>query len=252
MSTADLPGTELACAASVFVEGFSFTRSLTHPYPFASVGPMWVLRDAPRLRSEDLRREEWVACDLAPEVVDRTVREGRRGRCCVSVLESVGRNEAALRAAYRELGYRLQCTEPVMMHSLAPLPRASSPAVVRRVLDVATADALARVARSRQILPEHLVADAPIRQYVAELGGAIAGWVRSVTCAKGNWVSNLFVVPALRRRGIGRALLCALLRDDRAQRAPCSVLTASHAGARLYATVGYRTVGTLFLFTPRR
>lgn len=234
------------------MEGFGFTRSFTHPYRVESVGPLLVLRDAPRLRSEELRREEWVACDLPPETVDRVARAGRRGHFCVSALESVGRDEAALRAAYRRLGYRLQVTEPVMVHSLEHIPCASSPATVRRVLDEPTAEKLARIARSRQILPQHLAPDAPLRQYVAELNGTIVGWVRCVSCAHGNWVSNLFVVPAQRRRGIGRALLCRLLHDDRAHSAALSVLTASRVGTALYRDVGYRTVGTLFLYTPRR
>ncbi len=62
----------------------------------------------------------------------------------------------------------------------------------------------------------------------------------------------MVVRPAQRRRGIGRAMLCRALRDDRAHGASAAVLTASHTGAKLYASVGYEQVGTVLVLTPRR
>ncbi len=62
----------------------------------------------------------------------------------------------------------------------------------------------------------------------------------------------MFVLPQHRRRGIATALLAQLLRDDRAGGAPQAVLTASHAGAKLYLTLGYQQIGTLLLFNPRK
>jgi predicted acetyltransferase len=55
-----------------------------------------------------------------------------------------------------------------------------------------------------------------------------------------------------RRRGIGQALLCRMLRDDRTHGSKCSVLLASHTGALLYPRVGYERIGTLFMFAPKR
>ena len=57
---------------------------------------------------------------------------------------------------------------------------------------------------------------------------------------------------ALKRAGIGRALLSRMLRDDRALGSVCSVLTASHTGALLYPRVGYERIGMLFMFVPRQ
>lgn len=62
----------------------------------------------------------------------------------------------------------------------------------------------------------------------------------------------MYVAPAYRRHGIARAMLCRLLRDDRAAGIALAVLLASHAGARLYASVGYTQIGTLLFFTPSR
>jgi predicted acetyltransferase len=61
----------------------------------------------------------------------------------------------------------------------------------------------------------------------------------------------MYVEATHRRRGIGQALLCHMLRDDRTRGSKCSVLTASHAGALLYPRVGYERIGTLFMFAPR-
>jgi predicted acetyltransferase len=66
------------------------------------------------------------------------------------------------------------------------------------------------------------------------------------------WVSNMFVEPDYRRRGIGRSMLARMLRDDRGRGATRSVLLASHTGAMLYPHVGYETLGELLCYTPRR
>ncbi|MBP6508434.1 MAG: GNAT family N-acetyltransferase [Opitutaceae bacterium] len=239
-------------AAAVFVHGFGFTRSFTHPYLAARMGPLWVMRDAPRKKPGDYRREEWIACEVAPSEVNRLARAGTRGRYCICALRPVGVDDAELRAAYKALGYRLAAAEPVMVHPLKTIPRAQSPATIRRVLTQDLADALAKVAESRQILPEHLVQAAPLRQYVALIDGEIVGWVRSIVGEAGNWCSNMFVRPKHRRKGIGAALLAQMLRDDRSHGAACGVLTASHTGAKLYVTAGYRQVGTLLLFNPKK
>ena len=239
-------------ATEVFVKGFGFTRSFTHPYPGERIGRLWVLRDAPRRKASDYRREEWIAHGIEPAEVDRVARKRTRGLFCVCALLKPGEPDAPLRAGYKALGYRLKASEPVMVHRLRKLPRVTSTATIERVMSVEDADALAKAAGWRQILPEYLTAKAPMRTYVARVDGKIAGWVSSVVCARGNWCSNLQVPPAYRRRGIGRALVAKMLQEDRAHGAKRAVLTASHAGAKLYATLGYEPVGTLLLFTPKK
>jgi len=78
------------------------------------------------------------------------------------------------------------------------------------------------------------------------------GWVSSVVTGDTTWCANMFVKPKYRRRGIARSLMCRLLRDDRAAGAHMAVLLASHVGANLYMAVGYREIGTLMVFTPKR
>ena len=239
-------------ATEVFVKGFGFTRSITHPYVSERVDSMWVLRDAPRKRAEDYRREEYVVRNLDPAKVDRAVRAKTRGRYAVCAMIGIGESDLPLRTAYKALGYRFKVSEPVMMHPLKTISRVKSPAVIQRVLTRELADQMAKAAETRQILPEYLVKDAPTRSYVALIDGEIVGWVTSVVCAAGNWCANLFVLPKFRRMGIASALMSKMLQDDRANGAKRAVLTASHAGAKLYITLGYRQVGSLLLFTPRK
>jgi predicted acetyltransferase len=60
----------------------------------------------------------------------------------------------------------------------------------------------------------------------------------------------MFVQSAYRRQGIARALLSRMLADDRDAGAAANVLLASHTGSKLYQSVGYETLGTLYMFTP--
>jgi GNAT superfamily N-acetyltransferase len=239
-------------AIETFVHGFAFTRSLTHPYLADRVGPLWRLRDGPR-RRPPYRREEWVANGQAAANVDPIVRRHAEGRFAICAVVESPDDIAACRDDYKALGYRLHGTEPVMAHDLARVPRAvRSPATVERVDAPEMADRVNKAAGRRQVLPEHLVPDAPLRQYAATVDGAVVGWVRSIVVGQRTWCSNMHVVPAHRRRGIGRAMLAHLLRDDRRHGSTLAVLTASHTGALLYPTVGFRQVGTLLLLTPRR
>ncbi len=100
--------------------------------------------------------------------------------------------------------------------------------------------------------PIYFAATPPLRLYAAECAGEITGWVESIVCPAGTWCASMFVQPAHRRQGIASALLATMLRDDRRTGAPGNVLLATHAGAKLYATLGYRQLGTLLLYTPQK
>lgn len=201
--------------------------------------------------------------------------------------------DSGARAAFKGLGYRLIATEPLMVRDLgggdddrvdgrdgdpidddnhdrrderrglapgnasspaAPRPVAGDPRItVARVTTVAAAVRLAKAARRRQILPEHLTADPPpMRSYTALDGALPIGWVSSVVVGEHTWCSNLFVTAPYRRRGIGGALMRRMLADDAVAGSRANVLLASRTGALLYPTVGYRAIGELLIFTPPR
>src|SRR5205814_4495540 len=192
---------------------------------------VWRLADAPRRRAADYRREEFVALDVEPAHVHRVARSAARGRFAICAIRRIDQADVSLRAAYKALGYRLQATEAFMVHPLKRVPKGAEPLPVCRVHTKDLADRLARAARSRQVLPEHLAADSALRQYVAMDGERPIGWVRSIRVdldggGRATWVSNMMVEPRYRRRGIGRSLLARMLRDDRAGGAEASVLLA--------------------------
>lgn len=243
---------EIEFAIEVFVGGHSFGRSRTFPYEANRVGSLWVMRDAPRKNPREYRKEEWIAHDVDAREADAVARRQSRGRFFICAIIREGQSEAATRTAYKALGYRLLATEGFFLQRLRRIPKSASGVVIERVRTPELAARLAKATRSRPI-PEALLADAvPFRQYVALAGEDLVGRVRSVEVVGATWCADMHVNEAHRRRGIGRALLCRMLRDDRARGSKGSVLTASHAGALLYPRVGYERIGTLFMFAPAR
>ncbi|WP_395088204.1 GNAT family N-acetyltransferase [Armatimonas sp.] len=246
-----------ATALEVFVEGFCFTRSFTHPFLSERLSEnLWRLYDAPRRRpSATYRGEEYVAWELPPAEIDRQARARARDKFTICYLLPTGTGDTAMRAAFKALGYRLMATEPFLVHDLTDIPTVSERFPVQRVLTAEQAEALAKTAGRRQILPEFLTQDPPpMRQYIAldEAVPQTVGWVSSVAAAGCGWCNSMFVLTAYRRQGIARALLARMLTDDKAAGATANVLLASHVGALLYPSVGYQQIGTLYLYTPPR
>ena len=240
-------------AIEVFGRGFTFTRSFTHPYLFERVGPLWVMRDAPRKKPE-YRNEEWLVLGTPPEEADSIIQANSRDRYAVCAFRTVLERDAPLRESWKALGYRLQSTEMFFAHTLANIPAARCDYVIERVTDQEMAEQLASAAGARQIYPEHLTESPPrLRQYVALNDGEPVGWVRSIVCGDATWCSNMFVVPTHRRLGIAKALISRMLAEDKATGLKANVLLASHVGAKLYPEVGYEPIGQLFLYKkPRR
>ncbi len=243
---------EIEFAIEVFVRGHSAGKSRTFPYEASRVGPLWVMRDAPRRNPRDYRKEEWIAHDVDAREVDAIARRQTRGRFFVCAMIGEGEPDEPTRSAYKALGYRLLATEGFFVQRLKRIPKPPSPGPIERVRTPELAARLATATRTRPIPDSLLGDDAPFRQYVALDGEQIVGRVRSVDAVGATWCADMYVNTSHRRRGIGQALLNRMLRDDRARDSKCSVLTASHTGALLYPRVGYERIGTLFLFAPRR
>ncbi len=245
---------ELDQAIETFVRGMAFAGSFTHPYVPTRVGRcVWVVRDAERKRAADYRREEWVVRGMNAREVDALARAKTRGRFCIVPVCATDEDETQIRAGYKQLGYRLHAIEPLMVHSMHRIPSATAlPSGVRieRVLSADLAERLRKAAGRRAVRSEHLRRDAPVRQYVALMDDRVIGWVKSITFGTDAWVSNMYVQPKHRRRGIGTAMLVRMLRDDRTAKVKRSVLSASRAGSMLYERVGYQTIGELLAFTP--
>jgi GNAT superfamily N-acetyltransferase len=237
-------------AADVFCRGFTFTRSLTYPYLFLRDGPLRVMRDAPR-GSQRYRTSEVVLVAGALKEGLAAVQAGSWGRFALCYIVPPTR-VAEARDEVKRAGFRLARIEALMVRDLtAPIPPADPR--VQRVDSIDAGEQVSRVARSRQISVEHLVPNSPLRLYRADAGGSPVGWVRSIDGGEGaRWVSNLFVQPEYRRKGLATALMNRMLADDAALGYAWSVLLATHAGAALYPSLGYEQIGTLLLFRPSR
>lgn len=241
----------LQLAIEVFARGFCFTRSFTYPYLADRVGKLWVVRDAPRKRG-DYRREEWIAHGVAPKKIDQVARKHTRGRFAVCAIYGVRESDEQLRTDFKALNYRLGATEAVMVHDLKRIPHFDKSVEIMRVTTEELAERLNKATKSRQVLSEHLAKDSPLRQYVALINDKPVGWVCSIDVGHATWCSNMYVEPKFRRRGIAREMMSKMLRDDRTNGSKLAVLTASHAGAKLYPIVGYKQIGTLMLYTPKK
>src|SRR5690348_16174801 len=220
------PDRMIEYAIEVFVRGHSAGRSRSFPYEVSRVGPLWLMRDAPRKNPRDYRKEEWIAHDIDPREVDAIARQHTRGRFFVCAMIAEGEPDEPPRAAYKALGYRLLATEGFFVQRMTRIPRPPSPVSIERVRTPELAAQLGKITRTRPISDSLLRDDAPFRQYVALDGEDIVGRVLSVNAVGATWCADMYLRPSHRRRGIGHALLSKMLRDDRARGSKCSVLTA--------------------------
>jgi GNAT superfamily N-acetyltransferase len=225
------PNQEIEFAIEVFVRGHSAGRSRTFPYEVSRVGPIWLMRDAPRKNPRNYRKEEWIAHDVDPGEVDAVVREHTRGRFFACVMIAEGEPDEPTRTAYKALGYRLLATEGFFVQRLKRIPKPPPPVSIERVRTPDLAARLGKVTRTRPIPSNLLGDDAPFRQYVALDGEDVVGRVCSVEAAGATWCADMYVNPSHRRRGIGQALLSTMLRDDRARFEVLGADRESHWGA---------------------
>ena len=114
-----------------------------------------MVRDAPRKRGT-YRREEWIAHSVDAGEIDRVARKNTRGQFGICAICATGESDVGMRADFKALNYRLNTTEPVMVHRLRRIPRLMDPLPIERVLTAEMADRLNKITRVRQILPEHL------------------------------------------------------------------------------------------------
>jgi predicted GNAT family acetyltransferase len=250
--TADLP---FERAIDVFLRGFSLTRSFTHPYVLSTLAEgVWLLQDAPR-RSGERRSAEVTVWQQEPAALAALLRErvsDRHSVCVMTEARSVAEAEPTA-DAYRRAGYHLQSREELFVADTAGAPADGGGDRVVAVTEPALAAAVNKASRSHHMAPKDAAdPNSTMRLFAAldDAGGPV-GWARSVRthddCA---WVSSVYVEPAHRNQGLGRALMHVLLADDARRGIRHSVLLASNAGARLYPRVGYRQIGLLLLFRP--
>jgi GNAT superfamily N-acetyltransferase len=255
MSPAAEPS-ELPAGVECFARGFASTRALTYPCEATHFSGAWCVRDGPRRNAKNYRVEEWISAALPPRELLVLAQQQARGLFKLCHLVTTADEESAMRAAYRTLSCRLMTTEPMFVHDLRRMPLAHSPSgyTVERITTEDQMHLLWKANRNRKlILPEHLRPDSPVRCHmVLGPGGVPVGSVRSIGVGDRAWVAGLHVDALHRRKGLGSALMAAMLRDDRSRGIRQSVLLASHTGALLYPKLGYRRIALLLLYVPPR
>ncbi|HJP84223.1 MAG TPA: GNAT family N-acetyltransferase [Fimbriimonadaceae bacterium] len=246
---------DLERALDCFCAGFSYTRSHTHKCVVDRTRLGRRMHDAPR-KSGKCRIEEFVTSCLDADEVSADIASLDAERFVVSAVRPVGVPEKPVKESFLNAGFRMLRSEPLMVRRLTDPPSTvTSPYRVAKVQSVLEVDAIAEFSRTRQILDADLHSENPnLRLFAAWDGQYPTGWVRSVRADKdATWVSNLFVQPDYRRKGIGSALMTSMLQDDFDRGFEWSVLLASNAGAQLYPNLGYQQIGilTMFMRTPK-
>lgn len=240
---------ELERAIEVFTQGFSYTRSFTHPYLVSRKHGLTIMQDGPGKKGHQ-RRPEYIVYGMSPKKAHTALKKSGfvRGGACVVCENADDLDE--VKRDYKALGLRLLFSEPFFSADPSRVPKYKAPVRIERVVDAKDADKVNRAAGRRQILPEHLGRDDKLRLYAAFNGGSCVGYVKSIPVGEDAWVSNLFVDASARGKGIGRSLMSLMLQDDAAHGVNNSVLLASGAGSRLYPHLGYERIGTLLFFAP--
>lgn len=234
---------DLRKACLAFADGFAQVKALHGPYTHVPREEAILLFD-PR----GTRVSELICPDLPPAKAIELFPSDQRGG--LSAIYPPDVDLEPYRREFRAAGWRLTRTEGFFYHALKDIRPSDG-----RVRRIRSAEEVIRVAKAMRRQPETMGIedrdDAPMRFYEAVVDGENAGFVRSVRTVTGDgWVSGLFVRPEYRRQGLGAALMNALLADDARLGFQTSILLASHAGARLYPTLGYERIGTLMLLMP--
>lgn len=255
----------LGHAIQTFGKGFATIRSVTSPFEFLPHGHAWLLRDQVPSKSnryqELVVRSNFASDPMEPERV-RTMVEALGEKACACVLHDLEVEASVVRNAYKAVGFRLITTEPMMALDIDQRATTSIPVHIRRVTSESELESVVKAARRRKVRPGGLIEDdAEIRLFAAWDGDLVVGWLRSVPterpgCPSGGvattWGADLYVRPSHRRRGLGRQLMSAMLEEDARLGYRKAVCLASHTGALLYPSMGYRQIGLLQLFSVKR
>jgi ribosomal protein S18 acetylase RimI-like enzyme len=236
---------EAQIQSSLFMSSFGDHREVV------KVGGLQVVRDAPG-RKRPPRRESIIVSGVYPEEAVATVRAYGPSHWALCIVEPTSADHDALKEEYKALGYRLNIRFPFFVRDLERPVEVPHRFAIERVTDSRLADEVARV-KGRKLPPIETLQgdDAKVRVYAAVPSDGPSGWVMSIRATRTeNWVSDLYVLPEYRRRGLGEQLLRRMLIDDALLGVKHSVLLSSSDGEGLYRRLGYEQIGLMQIFTP--
>jgi GNAT superfamily N-acetyltransferase len=241
-------------AVACFAGGYALTRSFLRPCEMVRYrDSIWMVRDPvdPSSRSKDPRITEIYPLQLPADYVVSALTE-LPGKVYICAVVPAADAPAQTISAYKACGCRYLRSEGLFWLDVNQVEFRKTDLPVGRITSAVDAEKVNAGAGARQIFKEHLTTeDCVCRLYAAFDNDTPVGWVRSIrTGAETAYVSNLYVIERYRRRGIGGALMSAMLADDRRHGVRFSALASSTAGAMLYPKLGYHKAGTLLLFAP--
>jgi GNAT superfamily N-acetyltransferase len=235
-------------AWKLFIDGFS-TSSASMTLERRRVGPIDVLHFRRRAPADAFDEFLVRDCDPADALAIVAATEPVQEHYITVLADQHYR-----RAEYEQAGYELTHSEALMVRDMRlPLPLDSGVEVIvaRTASDMEWLNANDPEKRA-WITPQHL-AHPRLLLYAALVEGLPAARGRNLQLdAAHGYVSRIYTGEAFRRRGMARALMLRLLRDEAARGAQWSILTASAMGAGLYAGLGYETLATIHIFEPAR
>lgn len=234
-------------AIEVFVTAFGANKSRTHPYLVeqheVSTGVLWTMAD--KLPRRNPRKSEVIVYQVPPAIATERAHALVGWHFLGAMLDSEDQ-VAESDLAYKALGYRPLASERFFVHDLKDVPVFTSEPPVRLI------ESAAQLATIPQNVPQHRKWMEGLRQYAIWDDKRDYGWVTSRDVGPDCWVGDLWVPDDVRRRGYGRALMSKLLQDDRRLGREWSVLLSSTVGSYLYPQLGYRQIGVLRLYCPKR
>ncbi len=238
-------------AIDCFTSSFCYLRSFNYPYIEDSCDGITVMHDNP-LRGEKSRTSEIV---IKPSIEPQRIHQMVAGfhshpRILLSAFSLTSEETLQLKSQYKGYGYRLLRTLPMFQcSSLSEYTNVLNYNCVE-VFSTEQAEMLKQALGHTLVkCGENGILDSKIKIFYVELDGAVVGWVRSIRCYRNiSYISDVNVLPEYRRRGIGTALMHALVNSNYSDGFLYSVLLATSAGSKLYQSTGFKEIAMLQMF----
>ena len=161
-------------------------------------------------------------------------------------------DQPGLRAAYENLGYRVDFVETLMARPLTHLPLTDKRHEVMQVRGREQTHLVNTIDSPDDIAARPDDLDNPaIRFYIIRRDGHTVCRARSATMNEAiTWVSHVFTLETQRRRGMAQAVMTQLLWDDAAAGHTYNTLLATQDGYPLYQHLGYQDIATIINLVP--
>ena len=242
----------LADAIEAHIQSSMLTSAFGDAREVLRIGRLSVVRDAPG-RKRPPRLQSIIITDVPADEAIKTIRSYEPTHWILCFINGMDANHESIKESYKAFGYRLNIRFPVFVRKITSQAPAAK-VLAHRIRNLRTIDEISRLRRRKFLPPEAWQGDDPLmRVYSVVQDDQVIGWVESIRATKtSNWVSDMFVVPSHRGKGIGTSLLQSMLLDDHRHGVKNSALLSSSEGVKLYERAGYKQIGLMQIFAPNK